>query len=60
MQTILELAGYADYQATCLSPVLCALVAFALMSLVVGWWCDRAEKRARRRVIRRRRRRGRR
>ena len=30
MQTILELAGYADYQATCLSPVLWALAAFAL------------------------------
>lgn len=60
MQTILELAGYADYQTTCLSPVLWALAAFALVSLLVGWWCDRIEKRARRRAIRRRRRHGRR
>ena len=60
MQTLLKLAGYADYHATCLSPFLWALVAFALMSLVVGWWCDRAEKQARRKAIQRRRRHGRR
>lgn len=60
MQTILQLAGYADYHATCLSPVLWALVAFAVLSLVVGWWSDRAEKWARRKAIQRRRRHGRR
>ena len=60
MQTILELAGYADYQATCLSPVLWALAAFALMSLLTGWWCDRIEKRARRKARQRRRSHGRR
>ena len=60
MQTILELAGYADYQATCLSPVLWALAAFALASLLVGWWCDRIEKRARRKARQRRRSHGRR
>lgn len=60
MQMILELAGYSSYQATCLSPVLWALAAFALASLLVGWWCDRIEKRARRKAIQRRRRHGRR
>ena len=60
MQTILELAGYADYQATCLSPVLWALATFALASLLADWWFDWIEKRARRRAIRRRRRHGRR
>ena len=58
MSFILELFGYADYQASCLSPVLWALAAFALVSLLVGWWCDRIEKRARRRAIQRRRRHG--
>lgn len=60
MQTLFWLAGYSRYQTSCLTPVLWALVAFALMSLVVGWWCDRAEKRARRKAIQRRRRHGRR
>lgn len=60
MQTLLELSSYTSYQASCLTPVLWALVAFALMSLVVGWWCDRAEARARRRAVQRRRHHGRR
>ena len=60
MQTLLQLAGYSDYQATCLSPVLLALAAFALASLLAGWWCDRIEKRARRKARQRRRSHGRR
>ena len=60
MQALLQLAGYADYQATCLSPVLWALAAFALASLLAGWWCDCIEKRAQHKAIQRRRRHGRR
>lgn len=54
MQTLLELAGYTGYQATCLSPFLWALLALAAVSWIVGCWCDAARRRARRRHIRQR------
>ena len=54
MQTLLELTGMAPYHATCLSPIIWAIVALAAIYLIAGWMADR-DKRQRRQVRRRRR-----
>ena len=56
MKTLLELTGMAPYHATCLSPIIWAIVALALAAiyLIAGWMADR-DKRQRRQVRRRRR-----
>lgn len=54
MKTLLELTGMAPYHATCLSPIIWAIVALAAIYLIAGWMADR-DKRQRRQVRRRRR-----
>ena len=54
MKTLLELTGMAPYHATCLSPIIWAIVALAAIYLIAGWMVDR-DKRQRRRMRRRRR-----
>ncbi len=52
MKTLLELTGMAPYHATCLSPIIWAIVALAAIYLIAGWMVDR-DKRQRRRMRRR-------
>lgn len=52
MKTLLELTGMAPYHATCLSPIIWAIVALAAIYLIAGWMADR-DKRQRRRMRRR-------
>lgn len=52
MKTLLELTGMAPYHATCLSPIIWAIVALAAIYLIAGWMADR-DKRQRRQVRRR-------
>ena len=54
MRMLLELTGMAPYHATCLSPIIWAIVALAAIYLIAGWMADR-DKRQRRQVRRRRR-----
>ena len=49
MKSLLMFFGSPEYHATCLSPVLWAIIAFALFSIIVGCVCDAKEKRVRRR-----------
>lgn len=52
MKTLLELTGMAPYHATCLSPIIWAIVALAAIYLIAGWMADR-DKRQRHQVRRR-------
>lgn len=54
MRTLLELTGMAPYHATCLSPIIWAIAAMAIVYLTIGW-LDARSKRQRRRMRRRRR-----
>ena len=49
MKSLLMFFGWPEYHATCLSPVLWAIIAFALLSLIVDRVCDAKEKQMRRR-----------
>ena len=49
MKSLLMFFGWPEYHATCLSPVLWAIITFALFSLIVGCVCDAKEKQVRRR-----------
>lgn len=49
MHALLELVGYTGYQATCLTPVLWAIVFLAAVNALTGWLYDRAKRRACRR-----------
>lgn len=55
MKMLLTWAGWAEYQATCLSPILWTIVAMALLAELVGWASDvydRRRARARRAAVR--------
>ena len=52
MQAILQWCGLTAYQATCLSPVLLAIGFLAVLSLVIGWRYDAAQRKAQRRRYR--------
>lgn len=45
MQMLLTWAGWAEYQATCLSPILWTIVAMALLAELVGWVSDQYDRR---------------
>ena len=52
MRMLLELTGMAPYHATCLSPVIWAIAALAIVYLTIGWldaWSKRQRRRMRRR-----------
>lgn len=52
MRMLLELTGMAPYHATCLSPIIWAIVAMAIVYLTIGWldaWSKRQRRRMRRR-----------
>lgn len=55
MKMLLTWAGWAEYQATCLSPILWTIVAMALLAELVGWASDvydRRRARSRRAAVR--------
>lgn len=45
MQHILMAAGWTEYQASCLSPILWALVALAVLSEAAGWYMEHQRRR---------------
>lgn len=45
MKMLLTWAGWAEYQATCLSPILWTIVAMALLAELVGWASDVYDRR---------------
>lgn len=48
MQAILQWCGLTAYQFTCLSPILIAIGLLAVLSLVIGWRYDVAQRKAKR------------
>lgn len=52
MHAILQWCGLTAYQATCLTPVLWALVALIIINLVAGWHYDATQRKARRKRYR--------
>lgn len=44
MRMLLELTGMAPYHATCLSPIIWAIAALAVVYLVAGWLEYRIER----------------